>query len=156
MIARLLTLAALGFTIALCARVVLATELERLSLDVESFYSKGDAFLPEYSTFRRPQLPYQQQGAEQWSYSLGLTMNLLLADTVLGKTYWNNRVTGASTTKQFRYVGYEFRFLHQFTPGIGIFYHHHSEHGLDIEREAYPLHDSFGVVFCLAGRQCDD
>lgn len=156
-VARLAGIIMMAAAIALCARAVKGAELERLSMDVGSYYTMQDFFQPEYTTIRRPQMPYQQEaGQERWSYSLKLNMDLKITDTLLGKTYWNNRVTGASTTRQFRYVGYEFSFVHQFNKGLGVFYHHHSEHALDAEKKTYPLQDSFGVVLCLAGRTCVD
>ena len=151
---RILALIIMGFFIALCTHVALGSELQRLSVEAESLYSKQDFFLPEYSVNKRTL--DDVSGRERWAYSLKLRADIKLADTGLGKTYWNNTVTGMSTTKQFRYVGYEFKVLHQITSGVGVFYYHHSEHGLDIERNGYPLQDSFGVVLCFAGRQCYD
>jgi len=150
---RLLAVIVISLLVALCSRVLLAAELQRASVEAESLYSKQDFFIPEYSANKRPL--DRTTGPERWAYSLKLRNDFKLTDTRFGQTYWNNTVTGLSTTRQFRYVGYEFKVLHNFTPGVGVFYYHHSEHGLDIERQGYPLQDSFGVVFCFAGKECN-
>ncbi len=148
-----LELILLAISIVICSRAG-GAELRLVSLDIETFYSKHDPFLPEYATYKRSQLPYQQSGKEQWSYSLKLRNDILLFNSILGDTLWENVITGASTTNQFRYVGYEFYVRQRLTDNFSIFYHHHSEHGLDTYRRGYPLQDSFGINVCFGGSEC--
>lgn len=149
---RLFIILAAAFTCAILARAVHGSEIKRLSFDVESFYSKHDPFLPDYSAYKRPL--DKTTGKEKWFYHVTLRSDISITKTGLGETLWYNTIRGASTTRQFRYVGYEFRFVQQFTKGFGMFYHHHSEHGLEVENRRYPLQDSFGLSFCLGGLEC--
>ena len=144
-------LLAVGLVLAL-EKVVHGAELDRVSVEVESLYTLHDEFIPEYTSIKRPLDKAPKK--EAWAYSITLHNNFTLYEGGLGKTLWLNRIRGMSTTKQFRYVGYKFMLIQQLTKGFGVFYNHHSEHGLDIKRGMYPLQDSFGVSFCLGGREC--
>lgn len=129
-------------------------EVKEVRFEVESHYNLRDPFLPDYTVGQRPQLQEYSPKKEEWSYSIRLINEFSLFKGILGETLWYNKVTGASTTTRFRYVGYEYRFTQQITPGFGIYYHHHSEHGIDIDREEFPLQDSFGVSLCFIGTKC--
>lgn len=132
-----------------------SAELKRTSLEVESVYSKHDTLLPEYTSSKMFKFPYQPTTQEQWSFNLKLRNDFILNKGIFGETLWLNTITGASTTKQFRYIGYEFKIVQQFTKGFGIFYRHHSEHGMDVFRARYPLEDVIGISICFGGLDCE-
>jgi hypothetical protein len=124
-------------------------DLDRVEVRTEKYISKHDTFFPEYTVIKDPAI--DATGPERWSLGVNIGVDMSLKDT-----YWKNNIRGATTTKQFRYVGWEFEIGQKVHKNISVFYYHFSEHGLDIEKEMYPLQDSVGISFCFFGTQCNN
>jgi len=135
-----------------------AAELKRAGFQGGHVYNKHDLFIPEYTDYEMgPVARHNQSGTgkpERWAYELRLFMDIDLYKSKYGTFYWNNDVIGMSTTRQFRYVSWDFETGYQFNKRIGLFYHHQSEHVLERERNSYPMHDVMGIRFCFGGSKC--
>jgi len=122
-------------------------KVKNLSLELSSFYNKNEYFIPEYTLYESGPMDRINAEREVWNYEVQLNMDLQLAETFFGKTYWHNTITGRSTTNQFRYTAWTFEVGQSLTDGMDLFYNHKSEHVLELQRDGYPLHDTFGVRF---------
>lgn len=140
-----------------------ASELRELTFRTGYFINKIDPFFPEYhitgnnhyNVGMDSSVDYDDERREHWSLDVAMDINLDLFDWALGSVYWDNTINGRTTTAQFRYVAWEFELGHKFNDTVSVFYYHHSEHGMDIDRTGYPLHDTVGISLCLAGRDCN-
>lgn len=134
-------------------------EVRKIGMSGGYFYNKKSWFLDEYTDYKinpYDRLTEDSKGErERWSYELRLFFDTDLAKTKFGEFYLNQQVTGMSTTRQFRYVSWEFKLGQRLTDRFDIYYHHKSEHGLDIERNSYPMHDAIGISYCFGGSDCE-
>ena len=70
-----------------------------------------------------------------------------LWDTV----YWENTIYAYGDSAQYRHVGWKWELGVNLYDNLHIFYHHHSEHAMDANREdighpdKWPIEDSFGI-----------
>ena len=141
----------IGILTAIFAPVLIFSDpvIDKVEFSSERYYNQRYSYIPEYSVFEM-----DTSDGEKWNYNLSLRSDTTLHQTWAGRTYWNNRVHGMSTDRQFRHVGYEFEIGQQFNRHVGVFYYHHSQHVLEMEKEDYPLTDSIGIKICFGGRRC--
>lgn len=69
--------------------------------------------------------------------------------------YWDNRVEGKSSTRQFRHVSWKFQFGFNLYNAVDIFYFHESQHLLDMDRpkseSLFPLENFIGIRLHFIG-----
>ena len=140
-------------------------ELTYMGLAAGKFYNKRDPYFPSYHLVRER----SQDGEghpETWNHHLSLLLDSTLIDTTEGSLYWNQVITGNSTTVQYREVKWEWELgINVKYEGIVMFspfWQHMSRHWLEgskshltkeliEQREKYPLEDTYGIRFCFLG-----
>lgn len=64
--------------------------------------------------------------------------------------YWKNKVHMAATNVAVRHVGWEYELGARLGKSFDVFWYHHSEHVMDLDREdRFPLRDYYGFRFVL-------
>ncbi len=94
---------------------------------------------------------------ETWKYGTAVTFNLDLARYDQWALYWNNYVHMAATQVAVRHVGWQFETGIELSKHVDLFYDHHSQHIMDLDRQKrrYPLYNAYGIrlVFIEKGRK---
>jgi hypothetical protein len=57
----------------------------------------------------------------------------------------DNNLTGRTYNSRFRYVGWEYETGFNILPGVDVVWHHHSQHAMDLDRDRFPVMDSYGI-----------
>lgn len=122
---------------------VYGAELTSFNMEFTKVYNKRSTYMPQFSTHKYKHA--EVKDAEHWAYGLNLNFNIDLGLD----TYWKNTVYSMTTTRQFRYVSWEYEFGHSINETFDLFYNHRSEHTMEVEARGYPLHDVIGVRFNL-------
>lgn len=130
-----------------------AVEVKRATFEAAKVYNFRHTYMPEYTLLQEAPV----QGATQeevWDYHVGLGLDLNLITTEEGTLYWDQKVEGESTTKQFRRTAWIFEFGIDFGPA-SVYRSHTSEHMLDaVSVHKYPLKDLYGIRMCFIGTGC--
>lgn len=125
-------------------------ELTILEADYSSFewYKVGNN-RDEYLRINDPDSQKYGEGGESWQYGAAMRLNLNLLSYGDYGLYWKNRVHMAATECCVRHVGWEYEVGAKVTPHFDLFHYHHSEHILDLGRQAsrFPLVNHYGVRF---------
>ncbi len=97
------------------------------------------------------------EGGETWRYGVATDFDLDLIRYGQWALYWDNHVHMAATQCCVRHVGWEFEWGAEISKHADLFYYHHSEHIMDLDRPVrrYPLQNMYGVrlVFIESGRK---
>jgi hypothetical protein len=123
-------------------------EVKQLGMKGGTIYNQHDSYIPEYTTYETSPKEKQNIKKEIWSYRIDLFLDIEL--NRLG-TYFNQVVTGKSTTKQFRYVSWDYTIGQPLVNGIDLYFNHKSEHVFESYKREYPRYDVIGFKFCFAG-----
>lgn len=128
-------------------------EVRKVTYETAKIYNYRHTYMPDYTLLQEAPVDGQDQ-SEVWDYHVGLGLNLNLITTEEGTFYWDQKIEGEATTKQFRRTAWIFEFGIDFGPA-SIYRSHMSEHLLDaISDNKYPVRDFYGFRMCFYGADC--
>ena len=126
----------IGLILGLTAAQATATEWRLLEADSVS--------MDLHRTWHLLNPALKPQGGEYYTHGVQMNMDTTLIQYREFRFYWNHKVRGDSTQRQFRHVSWE----HESGMSLGkvsVGWHHESRHVMDQEMEStpYPLDDRF-------------
>jgi hypothetical protein len=123
-------------------------EVKQLGMKGGTIYNQHDSYIPEYTTYETSPKEKQSSEKEIWSYQVELFLDININRW---GTYFNQLITGQSTTKQFRYVSWDYSIGQSLVSGIDLYFNHKSEHVFESHKSSYPRKDVIGFKFCFIG-----
>jgi len=119
-----------------------------------------DTFAMEFSEIgdlRDPYYPYaspRSDSREKWRGTVATEFNLALLAYKNYGLFFDNRIAGDGTNKQFRTVSWEWTTRLQLFPSLYLFHYHLSEHILEAASpHSFPLRNRFGVHITMYERK---
>ncbi len=126
-----------------------AFSLKKFSLDIGKIADNTDSYFP-YAD------PDDDTTAEKWYGTVATKFDIDLLKVGDWGLFWNNRVFGDGTRKQFRQVGWEFRAGIQLGRKLTLYFDHTSRHILEATSPyPYPQRNVYGGEITLYERAPD-